>query len=451
MSARLASVIRRILRAPGGSGMARVVAYDRPGAVRLEGRPEPVLVAGNAVPAVGELVPWLRVDEGTLVTSRNIPAPLIAPASSPAIEKQWEQARVNFDTENLGVMLAHRDSSGRWWVKARRFTPAYYSQENDDFLTPDWSYRGTGLGTNSEAADRSSVMGDGDAFVEVGQSGSISLAARRIEISPLTGALSYGSLHALPDRPEGTPYRSAVCKDSWGRYHVAAWWSYPYLTDPPKWREVAWRSAPESVDSWEQTLNVLHDCPPDSWRIPALFPLDGSVVKLGAQRVTVDGEVYDAIRYRIFDGGWSGEMDPGFRGETIAGVGGADLHIAYRDAGGAYLWRRATRLGAGLFWEDSAALLDSDQGALGALHRNHAEGSAPVAAWVTNSDREFWRYGLPPGGEAEDLESPDPLAYAISNGALQAGGESEAAQRNGFAAFLQYRTIYAARIVEAEA
>jgi len=95
-------------------------------------------------------------------------------------------------------------------------------------------------------------------------------------------------------------------------------------------------------------------------------------------------------------------------------------------------------------------LLESNAGAWGAVHRNYAEGSAPVAAWVTNSARECWRYGLPPGEEGEDLEAPDPLAYAVTNDGLQAGGGSQAQGTDGFAAFIQHRTIYAARIVEAE-
>jgi len=448
---RLGTIVAKILAARRTMGSGLVSQIVRPGEVRLEGRQERVLVAGNVSPSVGERVAWLRLDRETLVTAKNLRSRMPVVLRADVAGKVWQQVLVNTNSANLGVMLAHRDSSGRHWVKVRRFTPAYYSQETDEFLTPDWTYRGTGWGTSSEAADRSSVMGDGDSFVEVGQSGFISLAVRRLTIAPDTGALSYGTATSLPDRPEGTPLRSSICKDAAGYYHIAVWWSYPYQTDPPKWREVAWVSAsPNSITAWTQNLNVLHDAPPDNWRIPLVLLVDDAVVKLGAQKLVVDDVVYDAIRYRICSGGaWSGEYDPGFRGWELDGCGGEDLHITYSSPNGGVEWRRAALSGGVLVWDSPAELLSSNSLAVGAVHQNFEEGSAPVAAWVSNWDREFMRYGLPPGDEEEDLEPLDPLQYSISNGALQAGGGmSTPGTRDGFAAFLQYRTVYAARVVE---
>jgi len=450
MSARLARVIRRILAGPDRAGLARVVSITRSGEVRLESRPERVLVAGNRTPALGELAPWARVDQGMLVTCRNMRS-LLPTLFAPAAGKQWEQVQVNYNTGNLGVMLVHRDSSGRHWVKVRRFTPAYYSQESDQFLTADWTYRGTGLGTNSEIGDRASQIGDEDSFVEVGETVFIPLGVRRITIDPDTGSLSYGSMVSLPDKPEGQPYASSICKDVDGYYHVAASIPWPYITEPPKWQEVCWRSnSPGSIASWTRNLYVMHEMPPDNWKLPLLLPVGEQVACLRWSRAQIDEEIYDDIRYRLWSGGWGGETDPGFDGDVIDGVGGPDLHITYRAAEGGHVWRQAALSGAALSWETPVTLLASETGALGALHRNYAEGSAPVAAWVSNSAQDFWRYGLPPGDEAEDVESPDPLSYAITNGGLQAGGESQAASRDGFAAFIQYRTVYAARIVEAE-
>ena len=132
MSARLARVIRRILRGGDKAGLARVTAIARPGEVGLGGRSERVLVAGNRTPAVGELAPWVRVDQGTLVTCKSVRA-LLPALFAPAVGKQWEQVVVAADTPSTKLGVAHRDSSGRYWVKVG---VQYFSQESDDFLTP---------------------------------------------------------------------------------------------------------------------------------------------------------------------------------------------------------------------------------------------------------------------------------------------------------------------------
>lgn len=453
MSTRFARAVRTILGEDDRSGVARVTALEGRGRVHLEGRDEDVLVAGNAIPEVGERAPWLRVDRGTLVVGRHVP--MLPPMPMEAIvpvAKVWEEVLVNAASSNLGVMLCHRDSSGRWWVKIRRFTPAYYAQESDDFLTTDWAYKGTGWGINSEATDRASQIGDGDSIVEVGQaSAGAKLAVRRITIHPILGTLSYGSYVTLPDLSAGTPLRSSICKDRDGYYHIAAFTPWPYTTTPPEWQETMWRSnSPDDISSWTRNYYLRHQRPPDNWQYPQLLALGDAAVKFGYGKLTVDGTVYDDIVYRVCSGGsWGGETQTPFDGDIVDGVGGPDdLHITYQDASGGHRWRRATLFGGGLSFDDPQTLLANEFMAIGGLHRNYVEGSAPVAAWVTNWDKECWRFGLPPGDEAEDLERPEPLQYAISNGALQAGGGWSSPAMDGFAAFLQYRTVYAARIVE---
>ena len=132
MSARLARVIRRILRGGDKAGLARVSAIPRAGEVQLDGRAERVLVAGNHTPAVSELAPWVRVNDGTLVTCKNVRS-LLPALFAPEAGKQWEQVLVASDVPSTKLGLAHRDSSGRYWVKVG---VQYFSQEPDDFLTP---------------------------------------------------------------------------------------------------------------------------------------------------------------------------------------------------------------------------------------------------------------------------------------------------------------------------
>jgi hypothetical protein len=449
---RLPRVISRILATHRTSGWG-VVSRVLPGEVRLQDRPERVLVAGNMTPRLGERVLWLRVDGATLVTAKHVPVrpPLVLRAD--ASGKLWQQVLVSAASTNFGVMLAHRDSSGRHWVKVRRSTPAYYSQECDDFLTPNWQYRGTGLGTSSEGGDLSTGMADGDAFVEVGQVTLVPLSVRRIDIDPDTGALSYGSAVSLPSQPEGHPFSTSICKDTAGYYHLVARWDYPYLTDPLKWREVCWVSdAPNSIASWTQNLNVLHEIPPDNWYLSLVLPVGAAVVKLSEWRIAPGDPPDGTVHYRVGAGGsWSATRDAGFAGWTIDGCGGEDLHITYAALDGTVQWRRASLAGSDLAWDDPVALLSSNVTPVGGVHRNYQEGSAPVAAWVSNFGQEFRRYGLPPGNDEEDLEPPDPLVYRITNGGLQAGGGmATPVARDGFAAFAQLHSVYAARIVEGE-
>jgi hypothetical protein len=60
-------------------GMGRVASIVRPGEIRLDGRVERVLVAGNVMPAVGAMTPWVQVDRNLLVASHNVPVGRPAP------------------------------------------------------------------------------------------------------------------------------------------------------------------------------------------------------------------------------------------------------------------------------------------------------------------------------------------------------------------------------------
>ena len=79
----LARAIREITAPEPTMGAAAVAALMRPGEIRLEGRDERVLVAGNAMPEVGSMTPWVMVSAGLLVAVCNVPqmapAPLVVP------------------------------------------------------------------------------------------------------------------------------------------------------------------------------------------------------------------------------------------------------------------------------------------------------------------------------------------------------------------------------------
>jgi hypothetical protein len=83
----LRAVIRRMLAAHRTMGMGRVEAVVRPGEVRLENRPERVVVAGNVTPAIGTEIPWVAANTDLLVATYNLPMGMPAPTSvlSPTI------------------------------------------------------------------------------------------------------------------------------------------------------------------------------------------------------------------------------------------------------------------------------------------------------------------------------------------------------------------------------
>jgi len=145
---RLSSIVQRILAAHRTCGWGKVARALGPGKVRLENRQERVLVAGNTAPAVGERVPWLRLDRGTLVTARNIRPrpPLILPSGKalPTWTGAW--ARVitsSFDNgqyDNASPCCA-ADSKGHAWTAVCEsvgdvFRLHFYRGDKDSLLSP---------------------------------------------------------------------------------------------------------------------------------------------------------------------------------------------------------------------------------------------------------------------------------------------------------------------------
>jgi len=457
MSARLARVIRRILRNGDKAGLARVSAITRPGEVQLDGRHERVLVAGNRLPAVGELAPWVRVDDGTLVTCKNVRS-LLPTLFAPAARKQWEQVLVVADAPNPTMWSAHRDSSGRYWVKV---ASRYYSQESDAFATGPWTFRGTGFEFSAQFA---SCLANGDGFIETARE-PLFLASRRVAIDPDTGELTLGPIEGhFPCGFMGQPLDAAICQDGEGYYHVASWSGYPYITDPPRWQEHMWRSsAPNSIEAWEETFYALHPNPPENWRRPWLCVVNGTPVLFRMSSLQVDDEMYDDVIYRVWGGGaWGSAADPGFGayGFQFGCMGMPDgrLHVAYQDQARGLIWKQGRLNGSAITWEAESVLLDYWYGAEVAFQRNFEDDSAPEVGWATSrypdmSAGRLFRYGLPPGNEDEDVECPtDPILPIAdtTHGIVAAAGMQTPTPRDGFCAFGQGDDIYAARIVEDE-
>jgi hypothetical protein len=457
MSARLARVIRRILRGGDKAGLARVTAITRPGQVQLDTRRERVLVAGNHMPAMGELAPWVRVDQGTLVTCRNVRA-LLPALFAPAVGKQWEQVLVAADTPSTKLGLAHRDSSGRYWVKVG---VQYFSQESDDFLTPNWTYRGQGMHADVQCG---ATLADGDSIIELGRE-PFGIYARRVTIDPDAGGLGFGLLEGpLPCSFEGQPLDASMCQDGDGYFHIASWSSYPYITEPPEWQEHMWRSsAPNSIAAWEETFYALHPNPPQNWRRPWLCVVDGTPVLFRMSSLQVDEEMYDDVIYRVWGGGaWGSAADPGFDAYGYqfgcTGLPDGRLHVAYQDQARGLVWKQGRLSGGAIAWETESVLLDFWYGATVGFQRNFEDDSAAEVAWATSrypdmSAGRLLRYGLPPGNEDEDIECPSNPISPIADttrGIVAGGGMETPAPRDGFCAFRQGDDIYAARIVEGE-
>jgi hypothetical protein len=78
---RLGRIIRKIMASERTMGKGVVSEIVRAGEIRIADRSERVLVAGNNTPTVGMVMPWVRVDRNTLVTSFNLPMHRPAPVA----------------------------------------------------------------------------------------------------------------------------------------------------------------------------------------------------------------------------------------------------------------------------------------------------------------------------------------------------------------------------------
>jgi len=230
---RLCAIVRRILAAHRTCGWGKVAQAMGPGEVRLEGHQERVLVAGNASPAVGERVSWLRLDRGALVTTRNIQArvPLVLPSGKtlPTWTGAWASIITGcFDGgqyDNASPCCA-ADSNGHAWTAACEavadvFRLHFYRGDKDDLLAPagwaskahiDFPYMGDPYYRTSGPGWRTPCLtvDDQDSLFawwhrqflwEAGQQTANALQGVRGAINPDTGALT---LDAAVDL--GLPY-----------------------------------------------------------------------------------------------------------------------------------------------------------------------------------------------------------------------------------------------------
>ncbi len=284
MSARLARVIRRILRGSDKAGLARVSAITRSGEVELGGRSERVLVAGNSMPAVGELAPWVRVDDSTLVTCKSVRS-LFPALFMPAVGKQWEQVLVKPGFYAWDGELVHRDSSGRYWVKSHSF---YFSQEKDKFTESPWTPRGQGFQTAASFA--ASCSAGQDAVLEFARQG-IGISARFVHIDPVSGALTFDpptNAYLHGSDKEGVPLDTRMVQDRAGYLHLATWTPSPYIGGG--WSEDYLISdSPNSCGSW-------------TWmRVSSSFR---TLVSAPKQRPRfADGDANDAHKPELWDSG----------------------------------------------------------------------------------------------------------------------------------------------------
>lgn len=149
-SHRFARIVRKIVTEDGRSGLARVLGTNGLGKVLLDGRDENVLVVGNAIPETGELAPWIRVDEGTLVTCKSLP--VVAPKLFAPSGREWEQILIT-DLATYGynvdkVFHIWEDGYGHWWASVEHDPSGIYDNPipqlfRGDWSTSPWDYKGS--------------------------------------------------------------------------------------------------------------------------------------------------------------------------------------------------------------------------------------------------------------------------------------------------------------------
>ncbi len=433
------------------AGQGVVAQLVGPGEIRLVGRAERVLVAGDAVPAVGQRVTWLRADRNTLVVSQQTMRPRHT-TPPPSSGRAWQEVEVNYDRSNAGVLFTHRDSTGRYWLKSYRTAPVWYSQEAADFLVTPWTAR---LTSSCEPAGRSSHVGVGDLVLEVGTFGLYALAVQSLDIDAESGTMSAGAFAVLPDRPpDGWPFNSDVCRDSAGRYHVASAWDYPYLVTPQRWREWCWMSAADDPTSWSNTLAGEYGQDASWFGRPRLFAVGDAVVKFGH---TVDPAGTNQHVYRVcWDGSWGDEQETPFDGNAVWGESVGDtlylVHAPPAESGGGLECYTARLDGGSLVFSAATRVADTPYVVTAPGTQRNYEGDMPPAAlwvsWRTATDSyEFRRFGLPLGDSAEEIATP--VAGHEPSGEWSLAGGDTSGGRDGFVGYYRSNRLYAARIVEA--
>jgi len=197
---RLGSMVSRILEAEETAGVGIVSQVIPPGEVRLSGRLEGVLIAGNVLPRIGERIPWLRVDKQTLVASHNIALrrPMILPA---AAGREWEEVLIK-DYSGSGYSLENpchiwEDSWGNWWAAALKYiTSTGYHVDffRGDFATSPWALKDT-------LSEKAYVLGQGNKVFAVyrPKAGGYPMLRSRQGTIAHDGSISWSSEYNLPD------------------------------------------------------------------------------------------------------------------------------------------------------------------------------------------------------------------------------------------------------------
>jgi hypothetical protein len=208
---RLADAIEKIVAAAPTVGAARVDAHTRPGEVRLRGHEDAALVAGNAMPAIGERAPFVRLGDDRLVTPRN--ARYRMPWVAPAAGRVWQQTLVT-DLATYGhdvykVFHIWQDGAGYWWVSAEKDPAGIYDNPEPilfrgQFGQTPWEYKGAVPG-----ARRGYVIGHGDKIFAVYRTTSAYFPVVRSRQGTIAGdgGITWGDEWDLDHAPWNTELR----------------------------------------------------------------------------------------------------------------------------------------------------------------------------------------------------------------------------------------------------
>jgi len=445
---RLATIIRRILRAERTTGAGIIVG--EPGSLRISGRSERVLIAGNAIPQAGARVAWARVDGNTLLVPYSRRGqPTFLPGARASF--RWEQVLVNSYAFNTRISLAHRDSLGGHWICGRRFLPDedyWFYRAADQFTTANWSVL---VGIALDPGVGLAYAGHGDLVMQTAYSystppGTLGMVVWQTDIDPVAATLAHSAAHVLPGAYlTGGIWGSSIVRDSDGYWHVAINWDeQPIPPNPPgsyQRREIIWRSdAPDSADAWTQTLDATHTSASTFEGMPILARCGENLVLLWSSD-TIN------LQYRVYGGAWGDLQDAGFRAVSISARAiGDEFYMAFTASDGSAQWRSGRIEGGSIVWTGSGLLITEAAGhSSHAVQSNFGPESDSVGIWAHAYDsQDLYYIGLP---EEEIVPSVvQPLGYSLEFYHLAAA--DGIAGQDGFAAFVEgNRYIYAARVV----
>ncbi len=199
---RFAKIVGKITEPGEKCGMAKVTTTGSGSRiVTLEGRTEAVLVVGNVVPEVGELVAWVRLDDGTLITAKNLQA--YFPFIAGGVFRKWEEILIKDytgistgSTSNQPYGL-WQDSWGNWWTGAVWWNSS--SGYHADLLRGDWET--TPWVIKSTLNEFAWIVGHGNkawAVYRPAAGGYPTLRSREATIAE-DGTITWGSEVNLPD------------------------------------------------------------------------------------------------------------------------------------------------------------------------------------------------------------------------------------------------------------